>query len=70
MQSGNDHTVIAAGGALLLVATHVFFVLAFHAILRSRRFNFEEGDLAGERGAAAALRILDQAEYYLSLIHI
>ena len=70
MESDSHNALILAAANLILVLAYGFFVLAFHAIARSRSGRGEEQIPAGVSGAKAAVRILDRAEHYLYIAQI
>ena len=59
-------TALLLIAVVVLVAVNGFFVAAEFALVRSRRSRLEELAANGQRGAAAALRLLEDLNQYLS----
>ncbi|HEY7890709.1 MAG TPA: CNNM domain-containing protein, partial [Solirubrobacteraceae bacterium] len=54
----------------VLIALNAFFVIAEYALVRARRARLEVMSDEGQRGAALALRQLDQINDYISAVQI
>src|SRR5215217_4611053 len=61
-------TVLLLLAVVLLVLINGFFVAAEFALVRSRKAHLEKLAKEGQRGAAAAARIMDDLSRYLSAV--
>src|SRR3954453_17469159 len=63
-------TALALVATALLVALNAFFVLAEYSLIRARRHRLEVMREEGLRGAALALRMLDDLGRYISAAQV
>src|SRR4051794_18304983 len=63
-------TVLLLLAVVVLVLINGFFVAAEFALVRSRKAHLEQDAVEGQRGAAAAARLMDDLSRYLSAVQV
>src|SRR4051795_13292367 len=63
-------TVLLLLAMVVLILLNAFFVAAEFALVRSRKAHLEQDAQEGQRGAAAAARLMDDLSRYLSAVQV
>src|ERR671933_3041754 len=63
-------TALLLLAVVVLILLNAFFVAAEFALVRSRRAHLEHDAQAGKRGAATAVRLMDDLSRYLSAVQV